>query len=130
MSARNWKWVISIIYYVLYTGVFGSAFALAVTWAASAGVPSWAAFLVFGLSWFGGLLFIFFWWDRRSLSLLADNPSQAADVILLGARSFGTFQDVRAKLMRGEELRLVVDSRAPRFWEAVQLLEGRTSAPA
>ncbi len=124
MSARNWRWVISLFSYVLYTAVFGSAFALAVTWAAGTVLPGWAAFLVFGVTWFGGLLLIFFWWDRRSLLLLADNPSAATELILLGARSFGSFQDVRAKTMRGEELHLVVDGRAPRFWEAVQLLEG------
>ncbi len=79
--------------------------------------------------WFIGLIGVGWLVDRRSLPLLADSPAGKEEVILLGARSFGTFQEVRARTMRGAEMRLVVDAGPRRFWEAMGLLEGRTGAP-
>jgi len=126
-AARMVRWVVSLFLYVAYTGLAGIflvfSLVLVTSW-----TPAWVATLLFAILWFGGFLALFFWWDRRSLPLLADTPAQAVELLLLGARSFGTFQEVRARTMRGEEMKLVVDVRAPRFWEAVKLLEGRPAA--
>jgi hypothetical protein len=128
MSARNWRWAISLLYYIIYTGFFGTALGLGLIYVFGLVLPSWAGFFLFGIVWIGGLFLIFFWWDRRSLPLLADAPSQVTELILLGATSFGTFQEVRAKTLQGNKLRLVVDTTPPRFWEAMQLLEGKPAA--
>lgn len=124
-GARQWKWLVSVGILVGW---------LALTWPASVIVialignaPLWVAALVVACAvvlWFGGLLLLSLAWDRESLLLLADEWTQAEDLVLLGARSFGTFQEVRARSGDGTEFRLIVDARAPRFWEAVRLLEG------
>ncbi len=126
-AARMLRWILSIVGFGLYTTVVGVSVLAIVTEGLGPSYPSWAPFLLFVIVWFGGLFLVFGWWDRQSLPLLADSPYQVAELILLGATSFGTFQEVRAKTLRGEEFRLIVDSRAARFWEAVQLLEGTTS---
>jgi hypothetical protein len=128
-ASHYWRWTISLLYYIIYTGLIGTLLGTLLIYVTGPVLPSWAAFLLFAVLWIGGLFVLFFWWDRRSLPLLADAPSQVSELILLGATSFGTFQDVRARTMRGEELHLVVDATAPRFWEAVRLLEA-TPAPS
>ncbi len=80
------------------------------------------------LLWFAGYLGVLLWWDRKSLPILADGPSRCEDLVLLGAKSLGTFQEVRARNPEGKEIKLVVDTRATRFWDAVRLLQGKGKA--
>ncbi len=128
-EAQGWKWLVSVGLLVGY---------IALTWPASVAlmavlgslpaVAVWAFAILAIVTWSVGLVFLFFFWDRKSLLLLADEWSQATEVVLLRARSYGTFQEVRARTRSGEELDLVVDAPAPRFWEAVRLLEGKATA--
>lgn len=132
-ESRYARWFISIVlgmsYVAIWSWLFGPVLAvLSLTGAALA--VAWVILAVFSLLWFVGAFLLFTWWDRRSLPILADAPSQALELVLLGARSFGTFQDVRARTPWGEEIHLVVDARAPRFWEAIRLLEGKRTATA
>ncbi len=127
-AARMWRWAISLLLYLLYSGLVGTFLVIIVLEIVAPWVSGWPASVLFGILWFAGFLGLFFWWDRRSLPLLADSPAHATDLVLLGARSFGTFQDVRARSPQGEEMHLVVDVRAQRFWEAMHLLEGRAAA--
>ncbi len=128
-SARMLRWFMAIGVFVVYYGIgtFGLVVLTLGLGGFVAALPGWAVVIAFGVFWFGGLFVVFLWWDRRTLPLLAENPAEAIELILMGARSFGTYQDVRARTMRGEELHLVVDTRAPHFWEAVRLLEGKTT---
>ncbi len=129
-TGRMLRWILSIVLFGFYTTVVAVAVLGVLMVGLSPLLPSWAAFVLFGVVWVAGLFLFFGWWDRQSLPLLADAPYQASDLILMGATSYGTFQDVRAKTLRGEEFHLIVDARAPRFWEAVRLLEGQvTPAP-
>jgi hypothetical protein len=128
-SAQQWRWLLSVGIFLGY---------LALTWPASilimiaiSQLPTLAAWLVVVSAivlWFGVLFLVFHIWDRKSLLFLADEWTQATDVVLLGARSFGTFQEVRARTRMGDEFHLIVDARGPRFWEAVRLLERRPAA--
>ncbi len=130
-SARMLRWFMAIGAFVVYYGIGSFGFAVLALGLGGlvAALPAWAAITAFGVFWFAGLLVVFLWWDKRTLPLLAENPVQVIELILMGARSFGTYQDVRARTMRGEEMHLVVDTRAPHFWEAVRLLEGKTATP-
>lgn len=132
-SARHVRWIVSIglavAYYSLVSFLMVPLLA-ALSLAGSAPAVAWTVIVVLFGVLFGGFFVLFFWWDRRSLPLLADAPSGWMELILLGARSFGTFQDVRAKTVAGEEMHLVVDARSPRFWEAVELLEGKAPTSA
>ncbi len=122
-SAWGWRWVGSLALLVTFLAFFAPAgLAIVGTAAAQSPVVAWILIIAATAAWLGGLFLAFFLWDRKSLLFLADAPSHSLDLILLGARSFGTFQDVRARVPGGEELHLVVDARAPRFWEAVRLL--------
>ncbi len=128
-SDRRARWVISVALAIAYVALWSWIFAPAMGFLSPLGPASlaaWAVFVMFTVLWFVGAFLFFQWWDRRSLPILADAPSQAVELVLLGARSFGTFQDVRARTPSGAEIHLVVDARAPRFWEAVGLLEGKT----
>ncbi len=126
-AAQMLRWFMVFGYCVVYTALAGAGFvglmSLLGNWVA--GWPFGVAFMVL---WFVGLLGMGWLVDRRSLPLLADSPAAKEELILLGARSFGTFQEIRARTMRGAEMRLVVDARPRRFWEAMGLLEGRTAA--
>ncbi len=129
-TGRMLRWILSIVLFGFYTTVVAVAVLGVLMVGLSPLLPSWAAFVLSGVVWVAGLFLFFGWWDRQTLPLLADAPYQASDLILMGATSYGTFQDVRAKTLRGEEFHLIVDARAPRFWEAVRLLEGQvTPAP-
>lgn len=127
-AARMLRWILSIVLFGFYTTVVTASVLGLLILAAGPWLPGWMAFLLFAVVWLAGLFLFFGWWDRTTLPLLAETPYQASELILLGATSFGSFQDVRAKTLRGEELHLVVDARAPRFWEAVGLLEGKSAA--
>ncbi len=127
-AARGLKWVGSIVLFFIWFSYAGILFVLLTTELTSPWLAGWATLLLAGFGWIVGFFLLFFWWDRRSLPLLADSPASVAELILMGARSFGTYQDVRARIVRGEEMHLVVDARATRFWEAVRLLEGRATA--
>jgi len=131
-AARQVRWIVSIALAVTYMSVWSWLFVPVLAALSLAGVAPVAAWVILGASWallFVGGFLLFFWWDRRSLPTLGDSPTQSLDLVLLGARSFGTFQDVRARTPWGEEIHLVVDTRAPRFWEAVRLLEGKAANP-
>jgi hypothetical protein len=126
-ASRMLRWILSIVYYVLYTGVVGAAWialalALQGTW-----FGGWPLEVVSIAGWFVGLIAVGWLADRRSLPLLADSPSEKAELILVGARSFGTFQEVRARTLRGAEIKLIVDAGPQKFWEAVALLEGKVA---
>ena len=130
--ARRVRWVVSIAFAIVYVGLWvwlvGPSFATL----SRAGLGVVAAGLIFGafsVLWFVGALLLFRWWDRESLPLLAEAPSQSLELVLFAARSFGTFQDVRARIPSGEEIHLVVDAREQPFWEAVRLLEGKAAMP-
>ncbi len=128
-ASRRDRWIISIVLAIAYIVVLDSLFGPAVTVLTLSGANltvAWIVFGVFTVLWFIGAFVAFSWWDRHSLPMLAEEPSQSLELILLGARSFGTFQDVRARTPTGEEIHLVVDARAVRFWEAVDLLQGKT----
>ncbi len=123
------RWILSLACFGLYTTFAGFVVVVVLTVVTGPGLPGWALAILFGVIWLAGFLLLFRWWDRETLPLLADSPAQATDLILMGATSFGTFQEVRARTMRGEEMHLIVDARAPRFWEAVRLLEGKAATP-
>ncbi len=128
-EAQGWKWLVSVGILVGYLALtWPASVVLTVVFATLPDVAAWIVAIVLVLVWILGLMILFYFWDRKSLLLLADEWSESTDVVLLGARSFGTFQDVRARTRNGEELHLVVDAPAPRFWQAVRLLEGRPAA--
>ncbi len=132
-DARRLRWLVSVglavAYVVVWSGLVGPAASL-ISLGGAAVVAAWAAFGLFTVLWFVGAFLLFRWWDRRSMPLLADAPAHALELVLLGARSFGTFQDVRARTPWGEEIHLVVDARPDPFWEAVRLLERNPAATA
>ena len=128
-AAFSWRWAMSVVYLVFYLSVASLLFVFLTIEPTPPWLRGWPAGLFVGLMWVIGFLLLFTWWDRRSLPMLADSPAQTTDVVLLGARSFGTYQDVRARTMSGEEFHLVVDARAPQFWEAVRLFEGKLASP-
>lgn len=127
--AYDWRWVGSFGILIAW-GYLGWGFlqVMLLVWLSLTPLLGWILLAALALCWVVGLFELAGLWDRASLPLLADAPAHAQDLILLGARSFGTFQDVRARVPGGEEMHLVVDARAPRFWEAVSLLEGHTTA--
>lgn len=127
-SGRQVRWIVSIALALAYVYVASSLIVPFTIAGSVIPVIGWILLVAAMILWFAGLIAVFLWWDRKSLLFLAEGPVQAMDLILLGARSFGTFQDVRARTREGEEMQLVVDARAPRFWEAVRLLEGRGPA--
>ncbi|HII40022.1 MAG TPA: hypothetical protein HA326_02270 [Thermoplasmata archaeon] len=130
-AAGQVRWFVSIALALAYVAIWSWLFWFVVVGLSLAGVAPVAAWVLFGafsVLWFVGGFLLFLWWDRRSLPLLADAPGHSLELVLLGARSFGTFQDVRARTPWGEEIHLVVDAREPRFWEAVRLLEGRAAS--
>ena len=128
-GARRWRWVASLGIFLAYLWITSPV--STILFAVVPFLTSLAFWVVVGTvsaGWFAGLFIVFYLWDRMSLLLLAGEWSRATDLVLLRARSFGTFQDVAARTREGQEMRLIVDARAPRFWEAVQLLEGRPSS--
>ncbi len=129
---RRARWVVSVAlavaYVALWSWMFGPTIGVLSLWG-PAPVLAWALLIIYTTLWLVVALLFFVWWDRRSLPILAEDPSNVVELVLLGARSFGTFQDVRARTPSGEEIHLVVDARAPRFWEAVRLLEGEAPVP-
>ena len=127
-SAMNVRWTVSIGLSIAYIAVGTWLLSSLVRAPIPAAPLGWIVLVAAFVVWFAGYFAVFLWWDRRSLPILADGPSRWLDLILLGARSFGTFQDVRARTIDGNELHLVVDARAPRFWDAVKLLEGKPFA--
>ena len=116
---------LAFAYVALWSWWFGPTIGVLSLWGSNP-LLAWASLIVYTALWLAAAFLVFVWWDRRSLPILAAAPSSALELVLLGARSFGTFQDVRARTPIGEEIHLVVDARAPRFWEAVRLLEGRS----
>ena len=126
-AARQVRWVVSLALSVTYIGVATWVTGSFVSQVLPAPPLGWILFGVALVLWFAGYLAVFLWWDRRSLPILPEGPSRWEELVLLGARSFGMFQEVRARNREGEELHLVVDARAPRFWEAVDLLEGKAA---
>ncbi len=129
-AARALRWIISIVYYGLYTGILGVVWLVFSIEVAGSFLAGWPLAVLTFMGWLAGLLAVGWLADRNTLGLLADSPAQWTDLILMGARSFGTFQEVRARTMRGEEMKLVVDSGPGRFWEAVGLLEGKAPTAA
>ncbi len=125
--ARSMRWLGSIVLMMFYLGYAGIVLAVLLGGLVAVGLPQWLAVTAIAAAWIAGFLVMFRWWDRQTLPLLADSPLRVEELVLLGARSFGTYQDVRARTVRGEELHLVVDTRAPRFWEAVQLLQAASA---
>ncbi len=128
--ARGMRWIGSIALFVFYFSYAGIVLVFLLSALTAGWLAEWAVVVVVGAAWLLGFAITFRWWDRYTLPLLADSPLRAEELLLLGARSFGTYQDVRAKTLRGEEFHLVVDARTPRFWEAVRLLEGKPAASA
>ncbi len=127
-AARTLRWILSVAYYVFYTVLVGLAVLATAIGVGSGGTLDLPLEIVLMVLWFAGLVAVGWAVDRRSLPLLAENAAQEAEIILEGARSFGTFQEVRARTMRGGEMKLIVDTRAPRFWEAMELLQGQPTA--
>ncbi len=127
-AARSFRWVSSIAFFIGYTAILGPVCFLGIALGIGLFLPYWVGVVVAAVVWGLGLFFLYLWWDRRNLPFLAESPAGAVNLQLLGVRSFGTFQDVRARTPTGEEFHLVVDTRAERFWDAVQLLQGRTTA--
>ncbi|HYM38846.1 MAG TPA: hypothetical protein VEY12_01700 [Thermoplasmata archaeon] len=128
-AAHMLRWIQSIVYYVFYTAIagvvwVGFAVPLSGTW-----LGGWPLEAIWIAAWIVGLIVVSWVADRRTLPLLADSPAEKAEVILEGARSFGTFQEVRARTIRGAEMKLIVDTGPRRFWEAVGLLEGKAGVP-
>ncbi len=127
-AARVLWWLLALVYVAIYTGIVGALWiALALNSPGSL-LVGWPIELLTMVVWLVGLIAAIGLADRRSLPLLADSPAEKTELILMGARSFGTYQEVRARTLTGEEMKLVVDGRAPRFWEAVGLLEGKAPA--
>jgi hypothetical protein len=127
----SWRWSGSLAIWIGY--LFLSSPLLLVGVALTQSMPPWLAWAfiaVWFVCWLAGLFLLSLVWDRKSLLFLADDPAHAMDIILLGARSFGAFQEVRARMPGGEEVQLVVDTRASRFWEAVRVLERNRTAAA
>ena len=127
-TARALRWIGSLVVFVFYFAYAGIATISLMSPFSPAWLSGWPGLVLTIVAWLAGFVLLFWWWDRRTLPLLADTPLRSEELILVGARSFGTYQDVRARTLRGEELHLVVDVRAPRFWEAVGLLERKPSA--
>ena len=128
-AARMLRWIVSIGYFVLYTTVIWAIFLGLAIGIQGAWMASWPLDVVAMALWFVGLIAVMAVADRRTLPLLADSPAERTELVLMGARSFGTYQEVRARTFHGAELKLIVDARSERFWEAVKLLEARGPAP-
>jgi len=71
------------------------------------------------IAFFIGFIGILVWWDHMSLPLLAEAPRSILDVELIGVRSFGTFQEIRARA-QGEEVRIAVPGPRRRLEEATR----------
>ncbi len=128
-AARALRWIISFVYFGFYTAVAGVIWiavnlGLSGTWLAG-----WPLEIIWIVAWVLGLFGISWLADRNTLPLLVSSPAEKEELILEGARSFGTFQEVRARTMRGAEMKLVVDGRQGRFWEAVRLLGAKGTGP-
>lgn len=125
-SAWGWRWAGSLGVFIGYSMLMWPLGRILLGGAVILGpLAAWIVIGSVSVVWIFGLFLVFFLWDRKSLRFLADDPAHATDLVLLGARSFGAFQDVRARTREGEELHLVVDARSQGFWEAVRLLEGK-----
>ncbi len=124
-SSRRTRWFVSIVlafaFYVVWAWMLAPTL-LVVGLTGTALAIAWTLLIAIAVLEFAALLAILLWWDRRSLPILGHDYAQSLDLVLLGARSLGTFQDVRARTPSGEEIHLVVDARAPEFWEAAELL--------
>ncbi len=123
-AAYGVRWAMSAIYMVLYVIDAGLLFGLLTTELTPPWLRGPLVLLAVEVLWWVGFLALFLGWDRTSLPLLAEKPAQVTDLVLVGAHSYGTYQDVRAHANGGQEFHLVVDARPRRFWEAVRLLDG------
>jgi len=75
-----------------------------------------ASFIAF---FFAGLVVLLLWWDDRNLPILAENPDSSRPVEVLGVTSFGTFQELRARV-DGQEHRIAVHASKGRFAEVLR----------
>ncbi len=126
-AARYLRGFVSIGYYAVYTALWWVLFVAAALELQGTWFPGWPLEATAIVGWFVGLLAVGWLADRRSLPLLAESPAEKTELILVGARSFGTYQEVRARTVHGAELKLIVDAGPKRFWEAVGLLEGKAT---
>ena len=110
--------------WALYTALAGLAFVALSNALRGSALAGWPLQVAAIIGWFLGLMAVGLLAVRRTLPLLADSPVEKTELFLVGARSSGTFQEVRARTLHGMEMKLIVDSRPKRFWEAVCLLEG------
>ena len=91
------------------------------------GIPGLAAAAATIVAFFAGLFALEIWWDNRALLILAESPAQALPLAIEGIRSFGTFQEVRARAQEGEVL-LTVHGRHEEVMEALRFAGLRPSA--
>jgi len=97
-----------------FMGAAGSAGGLLVSGAV--GLVIAAGFIAF---FFAGLVVLLLWWDDRNLPILAENPDAVRPVEVLGVTSFGTFQELRARV-DGQEYRIAVHASKGRFAEVLR----------
>lgn len=119
-SARRTVRAVEILIALAFIFVGGSVLWVVFSTLSLSGLPAWVGAASLFAVFFGGLIAVEMWWENRSLPLLAEQPTRALDVSILGVQSFGTFQELRAATPSGEFL-ITVDGRRDRLLEALRL---------
>jgi len=117
-ARRFTRWISTLfaLGFVFVFGAFVSQTAVALTLSGLGGLVVEGALIAF---YFAGLILLLLWWDERSLPLLAENPGASMGLDVLGVTSFGTFQEIRARV-NGREVRVAVHGSRAKVGEALR----------
>jgi len=117
-SLSRWTSTLFALGYIFVTGsVLGAGVSAGSSASGVPGlVPSVGAVVLF----IAGLVLLLLWWEDRNLPILAENPSSAMPLEVLGVTSFGTIQELRAR-SDGREMRIVVHGPRERVSVALRL---------
>jgi len=117
-ARRFTRWISTLfaLGFVFVFGAFVSQTAVALTLSGLSGLVIEGALIAF---YFAGLILLLLRWDERSLPLLAENPGASMGLDVLGVTSFGTFQEIRARV-NGREVRVAVHGSRAKVGEALR----------
>ena len=125
--ARRTTRIVSILAALAYIFLLGPLLGLLMVPLLFLGVPGIVAAAAGFVAFFAGLFALEIWWDNHALLILAESPARVLPLAIEGIRSFGTFQEVRARAQEGEVL-LTVQGRPEKVLEALRFAGLRASA--